>query len=189
MLCLGIAQYPIKGMWHCLLHQSSTVGHLGLFNLTFFWMKRATYQQGLPDVAQLSQRYKLSKIPKILSRLCLQILYQFMLLLTMYESTCPMTHLPASSLFLSFHSLQFSRVAQLCPTLCDPMNCSTPGLPVHHQLPEFTQTHVHRVGDAIQPSHPLSSLSPPAPNPSQHQSLFQWVNSLHEVAKVLEFQL
>ena len=65
----------------------------------------------------------------------------------------------------------------------------TPGLPVHHQLPEFTQTHVHWVGDAIQPSHPLSSPSPPAPNPSQHQSLFQWVNSSHEVAKVLEFQL
>ena len=71
----------------------------------------------------------------------------------------------------------------------DPMNCSTPGLPVHHQLPEFTQTHVHRVSDAIQPSHPLSSPSPPACNPSQHQSLFQWVNSSHEVAKVLEFQL
>ena len=64
---------------------------------------------------------------------------------------------------------QFSSVAQSCPILCDPMNCSTPGLPVHHQLPEFTQTHVHWVGDAIQPSHPLSSLSP-APNPSQHQS-------------------
>ena len=73
--------------------------------------------------------------------------------------------------------------------LCDPMNCSTPGLPVHHQLLEFTQTHVHRVGDAIQTSHPPSSPSPPAPNPSQHQGLFQWVNSLHEVAKVLEFQL
>ena len=68
------------------------------------------------------------------------------------------------------------------------MNRSTPGLPVHHQLPEFIQTHVHWVSDAIQPSHPLSSPSPPAPNPSQHQSLFQWVNSLHEVAKVLEFQ-
>ena len=72
---------------------------------------------------------------------------------------------------------QFSSVAQSCPTLCDPMNRNTPGLPVHHQLPEFTQTHVHRVGDAIQPSHPLplllSSPSPPAPNPSQHQSLFQ----------------
>ena len=86
-------------------------------------------------------------------------------------------------------SVTFSSVAQLCPTLCDPMNHSTPGLPVHHQLPEFTQTHVHLVGDAIQPSHPLSSPSPPAPNPSQHQSLFQLVNSSHEVCKVLEFQL
>ena len=72
-----------------------------------------------------------------------------------------------------FPSVQFSSVAQSCPTLCDPMNCSTSGLPVHHQLPEFTQTHVHRVGDAIQPSHPLSSPCPPALNPSQHQSLFQ----------------
>ena len=85
-------------------------------------------------------------------------------------------------------SVQFSS-AQLCPTLCDPMNHSTPGLPVHHQLPEFTQTHVHWVGDVIQPSHPLSSPSPPALNPSQHQSLLQWVNSSHEVAKLLEFQL
>ena len=84
---------------------------------------------------------------------------------------------------------QFSSVAQSCTTLCDPMNCGTAGLPVHHQLSEFTQTHVHQVGDAIQPSHPLSSPSPPAPNPSQHQGLFQSVNSLHEVAKVLEFQL
>ena len=86
-------------------------------------------------------------------------------------------------------SVQFSSVAQSCPTPCDPMNRSTPGLPVHHQLPEFTQTHAHRVSDAIQPSHPLSSPFPPAPSPSQHQSLFQWVNSSHEVAKVLEFQL
>ena len=85
--------------------------------------------------------------------------------------------------------VQFNSVAQSCLTLCHPMNRSTPGLPIHHQLPEFTQTHVHRVSDAIQPSHPLSSPSPPAPNPSQHHSLFQWVNSLHEVAKVLEFQL
>ena len=69
--------------------------------------------------------------------------------------------------------VQFSSVAQSCPTLCDPMNHSTPGLPVHHQLPEFTQTQVHRVSDAIQPSHPQSSPSPPVPNPSQHQSLFQ----------------
>ena len=83
----------------------------------------------------------------------------------------------------------FTSVTQSCLTLCDPINRSTPGLPVHHQLPEFTETHVHRVSDAIQPSHPLSSPSPPAPNPSQHQSLFQWVSSSHEVAKVLEFQL
>ena len=81
----------------------------------------------------------------------------------------------------NIYSLQFSSVAQSCPTLCDPMNRSTPGLPVHHQLPESTQTHVHRVSDAIQPSRPLSPPSPPAPNPSQHQSLFQWVNSSHEV--------
>ena len=73
----------------------------------------------------------------------------------------------------SFKSDQIRSVAQSCPTLCDPMNYSTPGLPVHHQLPEFTQTHVHRVGDAIHPSHPLSSPSPPAPNSSQYQSLFQ----------------
>ena len=84
---------------------------------------------------------------------------------------------------------QIRSVAQLCPTFCDPMNRSTPGLPVHHQFPEFTETHAHRVSDAIQPSHPLSSPSPPAHNLSQHQSLFQWVNSSHEVAKVLEFQL
>ena len=86
-------------------------------------------------------------------------------------------------------SVQFSSVAQSCPTLCNPMNRSTPGLTVHHQLPKFTQTHVHWVNDAIQPSHPLLFPSAPAPNPSQHQSLFQWVNSSHEVGKVLEFQL
>ena len=86
-------------------------------------------------------------------------------------------------------SVQFSSVAQLCPTLCDPMDCSTPGLPVHHQLLEFTKTHVHWDSDAIQPSHPLLFPSPPAFNLSQHQGLFQWVSSLHQVAKVLEFQL
>ena len=82
----------------------------------------------------------------------------------------------------------FSLVAQLCPTLCDPMECSTPGFPVHHQLPELTQTRVHCVGDVIQPSHPLSSPSPPAFNLSQHQGLCQWVGSLHQVAKILELQ-
>ena len=81
--------------------------------------------------------------------------------------------------YLLYTSVQFSSVAHSCPTLCDPVNCSTPGLPVHHQLPEFTHTSVHWVGDAIQPSHPLLSPSPPAPNPSQHQGLFQWVSSSH----------
>ena len=91
--------------------------------------------------------------------------------------------------YIYISSVQFSSVTQSCQTLCDPMNHSTPGLPVHHQLLMSTQTHVRWVGDAIQPSHPLSSPSPPVPNPSQHQGLFQWVSSLHEVAKVLEFQL
>ena len=85
--------------------------------------------------------------------------------------------------------LQSSSVAQLCLTLCDPRDCNTPGLPVYHQLSEFTQTHVHWVGDAIQQSHPLSTSSPPVFNLSQHQGLFKWVSSLHQVAKVLEFQL
>ena len=90
---------------------------------------------------------------------------------------------------LLFSQHQFSSVTPLCSTLCDPMDCSTPGLPVHHQLPELTQIHVQWVSDAIQPSHPLSSPSPPAFNLSQHQSLFKWVSSSHQVAKALEFQL
>ena len=90
--------------------------------------------------------------------------------------------------FLSFSTVQFSSVTQSCPILCDLMDCSKPGFPVHHQLPELVQTHVHRVGDAIQPSHPLLSPSPPALNLSQIQGLFKWVSSSHQVAKVLEFQ-
>ena len=92
-------------------------------------------------------------------------------------------------LYISISSVQFSSVTQLCPTLCNPMNLSMPGLPVHHQHPESTQTHVRWVGDAIQPSHPLSSPSLPALNLSQYQGLFQWGRSSHQVAKVLEFQL
>ena len=91
-------------------------------------------------------------------------------------------------LYVKYYEPQFSSVAQSFSTLCDPMNCSTPGLPVHHQLPESTQTHVHRVDDAIQPFYPLLSPSPPALNLSQHQGLFQRVSSSHQVAKVLEFQ-
>ena len=117
-----------------------------------------------------------------LSSPCLYLVILFLILLGS-DMCCP-----AMNPFMVQFS-QFSSVAQSCPTLCDPMNHSIQGLPVHQQLPEFTQTHVHRVGDAIQPSHPLLSPSPSAPNPSQHQSLLQWVNSSHEVAKALEFQL
>ena len=127
----------------------------------------------LPSSASKSQ----ITTPKIL--LCVELKMIFKVRLTAI--------LVSNSVSLS--SVQFSSVVQSCPTLCDPMNRSTPGLPVHHQLPEFTQTHVHRVGDAIQPSYPLSSPFSPVPNPSQHQSLFQRFNSSHEVAKVLEFQL
>ena len=94
--------------------------------------------------------------------------------------------LPTTDLFMV--SIQFSSATQSYPTLCNPMDCSTPGLSVHHQLLEFTQTHVQRVGDAIQPSHPLLSPSPPAFNLSPHQGLFQGVSSSHQVAKGLEFQ-
>ena len=89
----------------------------------------------------------------------------------------------------SWSSVQFSSVTQSCPTLCNLITCNTPGLPVHHQLPELTQAHVHRVSDAIQPSHPLLSPSPLTFNLSQHQYLFKWASSSHQVAKVLEFQL
>ena len=98
---------------------------------------------------------------------------------------CVIQQFPTSYLLYTW----FSSVVQSCPTLCDPMNCSTPGFPIHHRLLESTQTHVHWVGDAIQPYHPLSSPSPPALNLSQHQGLFKWVSSPHQVAKVLELQL
>ena len=111
-----------------------------------------------------------------------KILFIF-LLLSVFYCVCVYSHIPHLIFHLSFSSVQS------CPTLCNPMDCSTPGLPVCHQLPEFTQTHVHWFSDAIQPSHPLSSPSPPAFSLSQHQGLFRWVSSLHQVAKVLEFQL
>ena len=88
-----------------------------------------------------------------------------------------------------YNTFQYNLAAQSCLTLCDPMDCSKPGLPVHHQFPELAQIHVHRFSDAIQTSHPLSYSSPPAFNPSQHQGLFQGVSSSHQVTKVLEFQL
>ena len=98
--------------------------------------------------------------------------------------SCWILHSP-----LVFSWSLFTSVAQSCLTLCDPVDCSTPGFPVHHQLLELAQSHIHRVGDAIQPSHPLSSPSPPAFILSQYHGLFQWVSSSHQVAKVLEFQL
>ena len=104
-------------------------------------------------------------------------------------SMADLDHQLTSILIFQLKIFQFSSVAQSCPTLCNPMDCSTPGLPVYHQLMEFTQIHVHQVSDAIQPSHPLSSSSPPDLSLSQNQGLFQWVSSSHQVAKVLEFQL
>ena len=100
-------------------------------------------------------------------------------------------HLPNATRCLNnwFSEYQLNSVTQSCPTHCGPMDCSKPGLPVHHQLLELVQTHVHRLSDAIQPSHPLLSASPPAFNLSQHQGLFQWVSSSHQVAKILKFQL
>ena len=100
--------------------------------------------------------------------------------------------LPGSSIYGIFQArvlVQFSSVTQSCPTLCDLVDCSQPGIPVHHQLPELTQTHVHWVSDAIQPSHPLSSPSPPILNLSQHLGLFKWVSSSHQVARLCTLQL
>ena len=108
------------------------------------------------------------------------------------SEVCFKCHRALSTLFSHFYhlnSVQFSSVAQSCLTLCNPMDCSKPGLPAHHQLLDFTQTHVHCVSDAIQPSHSLSFPSPPAFNLSQHQGLFKRGSSSHQVAKVLEFQL
>ena len=118
-----------------------------------------------------------------------QLSYQVSPLNTELHINNPSPSLEPICLWANILSIQFSSVTQSCPTLCNSMNHRTPGLPVHHQLPEFTQTHVYQVSDAIRPSHPLSSPSPPAPHPYQHQSFFQWVNSLHEMAKVLKFQL
>ena len=109
-----------------------------------------------------------------------------LLKLTLVEKLCGLKIMHVYHCWLS---VQFSSVAHSCLTLWEPMNHSMPGLPVHHQLLEFTQPHIHRVNDVNQPPYPLSSPSPPAPNSSKHQCLFQWVNSSHEVAKVLEFQL
>ena len=121
-----------------------------------FWSS----SQGINELAD--SNVKTSIVVQNDTFICTRLLYH------MIESSVR----PAALSPATYMVLQFSSVSQSCLTLCDPMNCSMPGLPVHHQLPEFTQTHIHRVGDAIRPSHPLSSPSPPAPNPSQHQGLF-----------------
>ena len=110
-------------------------------------------------------------------------------LLSQFVPTSPSPDVLYDYSNLMWFSVQFSSVIQSCPTLYDPIDCRMPGFPVHHQLLELAQTHVHRVGDAIQPSHPLMSPSPPTFNLSQHQGLFQSARSLHQVAKMLEFQL
>ena len=134
-------------------------------------------------VVYICQCHALDLYHLLLPLLCLQVQS---LSLCLYS--CPANRL-INTIFLDSIYNVFSSVTQSCLTLCDPTNRSMPGFPVHHQLPESTKTHVHQVGDAIQSSHPLPSPSPPAFNLSQHQGLFKWVNSSHEVAKVLEFQL
>ena len=120
---------------------------------------------------------------------CIEIYIHFSgLFLHISHNNIDMQHITIRMFIFWLLTNQFSSVAQLCPTLWDPMDCSMPGFLAHHQFPEHTQTHDHRLGDAIQPSHPLSP-SPPAFNLSQHQGLFKWVSSLHQVTKVLEFQL
>ena len=139
-------------------------------------LSRQAYKSGLPYLLQgifPIQRLNLSLLH------CRQILYHLSDNNSSKNKISPTT----------FSSVQFSSVTQSCPTLCDPMDSSKPGLPVHHQLPEFTQIHVHWVGDAFQPSCPLLSPSPPALNLTQHQCLFKWVSSSYQVGKVLELQL
>jgi len=142
-----------------------------------FFTTQATRKPKNTGVGSLSLRLGIFPTQKSNRGLlhCRQILYQLS-----YQGS------PKRELF---SSVQFNSVAQSCPTLCNSMDCSTPGLIVHYQLPEFTQTHVHWVSDAIQPIYPLSSPSHPALYLSQHQGLFQWVSSSQQVAKVLEFQL
>ena len=128
----------------------------------------------------------------LVGRLNIQSLFSFHLeIVNVTLVTISTCYFPALKQFSSvqFSSVQSSSVAQSCPTPCNPMDPSTPGLPFQHQLPGFTRTHVYWVGDTIQLSHPLPSPSPPAFNLSQHQGLFKWVSCLHKVAKILEFQL
>ena len=152
--------------------------------LSFWFMSPCTEEtlKFLPCIFSMSQSTLCLVLRKITACVIVSVSYKS-------QKNVQLSFLSTLILNCLIPSVQFSSVTRSCPTLFDPMNPSTPGLPIHHQLLEFTQTHVHRVSDAIQPSNPLLSPSPPALNPSQHQGLFQWVSSSHEVAKVLEFQL
>ena len=134
----------------------------GLFRLAFFF--------NFIEVQLIYNVVLVSSVQKIESYLHIPTIFFF---LDSFPIQAITEYQQCSLCYIASSSVQFSSVVQSCPTLCDPMNHSMPGLPVHHQLPEFTQTHVHRVNDAIQPSHPLASPSPPAPNASQHQGLLQ----------------
>ena len=132
--------------------------------LSFFYLTKCIYNSSIWLGESISYFSTISEYHPIISLYCNLIIDSLM------EVNLDCNY---SSCIFKFSSVQFSSVAQSCSTLCDPMNCSTPGLPVHHHFPKFTRIHIHRVGDAIQPSHPLLSPFPPSPNPSQHQSLFQ----------------
>ena len=142
-----------------------------------------------PSVLQLKTLHKLPAYWKISSHPH----QSGSLFYTLFPSFLPvlpslLSH-PSVHSFMTYSWCHFSSVAQSCPTLCNPMDCNIPRFTIHHQLLELAQTHVHLVSDAIQPSHPLSSPSPPVFNLSQHQGLFQWVGASHQVATVLELQL
>jgi len=167
-------------IYHIFFIHSSIGGHWGCFHILAI-VDNATVNIGCVYLFKLVLLFSLSKYTKVklLDHMAVLFLPFLRKLHIVFHSGC--TNLQ------SHHScIQFSSVAQSCPTLCNAMDCSTPGFPVHHQLPELTQTHVHRISDAIQPSHPPSSPSPPVFSLSQHQGLFQWVSS-YQVAKVLEF--
>ena len=175
---LGFCWHPCSQVWFFLV--SSCISYLR-FSEIFLFLHNETALHCFNGISISSNQ--------LLYFLDIELCWTSMVAQTV-KNLPAMLETQVQSLKKGYASLsQFSSVAQSCPTLWDPMNHSTPGLPVHHQRPEFTQTHAHQVSDAIQPSHPLLSPSPLAPNPSQHQSLFQWVNSSHEVPKVLEFQL
>ena len=174
-----------QGSWPGVLHSGLFFGYINISSWTTLSIPRISTICFLN--VDVSQVYNFNPFYILRSIKSAFYMYQRCLKFNKHDTKiiylCLFLFLPIIS------SVQFSSVTQSCLTLCNPMNCSTSALPTHHQLLESTQTHIHWVGDAIQPFHPLSSPSPPALNLSQHQGLFKWVSFLHQVAKVLEFQL